>query len=486
VPSADRRDIGAGEHLVQFYEADAFCLDTVADFIGTSLRTGDAAVVVATQAHRDALDERLQTSGLDIADASARGAYVSLDAAETLSRIMADDMPDRDRLQAVLGDVILRAADDHLRVCVFGEMVASLVLDGCHTAALRLEQLWNELQQRHAFSLICAYPIDGFGGEALAAVLHGVCAEHSRVIPAESYTELPTADDRFRAIAVLQQKAISLEAEVTERQRTEERLRVALASESAARREAEAALRVRDEFLAVAAHELRTPLTTLTGQAQLALRQIARGSPAPERTTRSLEAIAGQAHKLSRLVSQLLDISRIDADKLLLERQPADLAVLVGQVVSGAREQSARHGILLRSPGLIEAQVDPLRIEQVLTNLLDNAVKFSPDGGTIEVALAPLGRTAVELSVRDHGLGIPPERRGEIFNRFYQAHATSHRSGMGLGLYISRQIVELHGGDISAEFPPDGGTRFIVRLPLFGHSELERVERPRESLASAD
>jgi signal transduction histidine kinase len=115
--------------------------------------------------------------------------------------------------------------------------------------------------------------------------------------------------------------------------------------------------------------------------------------------------------------------------------------------------------------------VDPLRLEQVVTNLLDNAVKYSPNGGAIKVTLA-LRRARdtaadwAELSVRDYGLGIPPEQRGQIFERFYQAHGNGHKSGLGLGLYISRQIVELHGGEICAEFPPDGGTRFVVRLPI--------------------
>jgi signal transduction histidine kinase len=101
----------------------------------------------------------------------------------------------------------------------------------------------------------------------------------------------------------------------------------------------------------------------------------------------------------------------------------------------------------------------------VLTNLLDNAIKYSPDGGAITVTL---GQTPEELtvSVRDHGLGIPPEQRGRIFDRFFQAHQDAHRSGLGLGLYISQQIVELHGGQITVEFPPDGGTCFVVHLPI--------------------
>jgi len=135
----------------------------------------------------------------------------------------------------------------------------------------------------------------------------------------------------------------------------------------------------------------------------------------------------------------------------------------------------------VQGPPSLEARVDALRLDQVLTNLLDNAVKFSPDGGAIAVGVAPLDDGAVELSVRDHGLGIPPERRDRIFERYYQAHAAGHRSGLGLGLHICRQIVELHGGDIRAEFPPGGGTRFVVRLPVNADpplTPLRPVERP--------
>ncbi len=101
----------------------------------------------------------------------------------------------------------------------------------------------------------------------------------------------------------------------------------------------------------------------------------------------------------------------------------------------------------------------------MVANLLDNAIKYSPDGGRIEVEVALPTPETLRLAVRDYGTGIPPDQREGLFDRFYQAHTASHTSGLGLGLYLSRQIVELHGGRIGAEFPPDGGTRFVVTLP---------------------
>ena len=129
-----------------------------------------------------------------------------------------------------------------------------------------------------------------------------------------------------------------------------------------------------------------------------------------------------------------------------------------------------RHRVTLEAPSALAAEADPLRLEQVLTNPLDNAIKYSPEGGAIRVALSCPRDGWVELAVRDWGLGIPAQRRGRIFERFFQAHGDGHRSGLGLGLYVSRQIAELHGGAIRAEFPDDGGTRFVVSLPVAAES----------------
>ena len=231
--------------------------------------------------------------------------------------------------------------------------------------------------------------------------------------------------------------------------------------------EARAATRMRDEFISIASHELRTPLTTLQAHAQLALRRFEREDGLdPSRVIATLETINVQSDKLSRLIGQLLDISRLEAGKLSLEREPTDLRRLAEAVAAGAQARTSRHQLTVRGSTGLEALVDPLRLEQALTNLLDNAIKYSPDGGAVEVELSRSPDGLAEIAVRDHGIGIPPDRRSQIFERFYQAHRPGHARGMGLGLYVSRQIVELHGGQLAAEFPEDGGSRFIVRLPM--------------------
>jgi excisionase family DNA binding protein len=466
-PRLDWTRVDPSEHLVQFYEADRFLLDTVAQYLGAALAAGDVGIAIASHAHLAGLAERLGAAGIDLASARVCGRYLEFDALETLSKFQVDGMPDPKRFHAVVGRIVADATAGGARVRIFGAMVSLLVADGNHAAAIRLEDLWNDLLKIHPFTLFCGYPMDQFGGESFSGLFDTVAAAHTRVIPAESYMSLATADDRLRAIAVLQQRASWLEVEIAERKRAEERLRVALAGERVARQEAEAALQLRDEFLSIAAHELKTPLTSLVGQAQLILRRLRRDEALdPARIVQALDAISDQAGKLSQLLNQLLDVSRLESGKLTLERQPADLALLVERAVSATRAVSDAHSFNVTLPETLTALVDPLRFEQVLTNLLDNAVKYSPDGGSVDVVLAQRDDGAVRLSVRDRGLGIPEEQRGQIFERFYQAHENGHQQGLGLGLYICRQIVELHGGEIRAEFPPDGGTSFVVRLPL--------------------
>ncbi len=308
--------------------------------------------------------------------------------------------------------------------------------------------------------------MDHDGGEELIGLFTAINAAHTHVIPAESYSALPSSNDRLRAIADLQQRALWLETEIASRVQVEERLRVALAAERAARQEAEVAVRQRDEFLSIAAHELKTPLTSLSGQAQLALRRLRRSSEIDhDRMMRTMEVIAGQSNRLTMLLNQLLDVSRLEAGKLSIDRMSTDLSALVTSVVSSIQPSTDAHTISVTAPATLEAWIDPLRIEQVVTNILDNAIKYSPAGGDILVTLSESEDGSIELSIRDHGIGISPEKQAQIFERFYQANVADHTSGLGLGLFITRQIVELHSGQVTAEHPADGGSRFVVRLP---------------------
>jgi signal transduction histidine kinase len=235
--------------------------------------------------------------------------------------------------------------------------------------------------------------------------------------------------------------------------------------ERAAREEAEAAIRIRDEFLSVAAHELKTPITSLRGYAQLLGREFADGDRVDAtRARRAVQTISAQTEKLTHLIGQLLDVSRIRSGRLALEPRPTAIYPLAQEVVQAAQQRSGAHRLVVAGDPQAIGLVDPLRVEQVLNNLIDNALKYG-HGGEVEVYDARLDAAAVQIAVRDHGPGIPPDKRGSIFERYYRAHADPQVAGLGLGLYICREIVELHGGRIWAEFPADGGARIVLRVP---------------------
>ena len=294
-------------------------------------------------------------------------------------------------------------------------------------------------------------------------------------VGAVDYIPVPVIPEILRAkvsvFAELYRKTRQLEGlnEELER-RVEERtaaLEASTAREREARLAAEAATQVRDDFLSVAAHELKTPVTGLRAISQLLARRLQKREVTEYPwLTDGLATIDQQSDRLTRLIGQLLDVSRLDKDNQPVQRSEIDLCGLAQKLVASFRARTTKHTLALTADGELIAEVDATGVEQVLSNLLDNAIKYSPEGGRIEVAVVGCDDGFARVSVRDHGIGIPPEKRSEIFDRFFRAHADDHRSGLGLGLYISRQIVALHGGEIEAEFPADGGTRFIVKLPV--------------------
>jgi uncharacterized protein YdhG (YjbR/CyaY superfamily)/nitrogen-specific signal transduction histidine kinase len=236
---------------------------------------------------------------------------------------------------------------------------------------------------------------------------------------------------------------------------------------------AEAAVAGRDEYISVAAHDLRTPIASLRGYAQLALRYLDADDPDLERVRKSVTHVLEQTTRLTRMMERLLDVARLEGGKVRLEPAKTDIATLVGEVVAACQAARPERDIVLRTEP-VWACVDPVRLEQVVTNLLDNALKFSPADTPVEVEveLAPGDPDQVRITVRDYGHGIPVERRARLFERYFQAHEPHADLGVGLGLYISRHFVELHGGSIAVESPPDGGSRFVVLIPTGGTSSV--------------
>ena len=251
--------------------------------------------------------------------------------------------------------------------------------------------------------------------------------------------------------------------DITERTRAEDE-RAQLIREQAARHEAEQMNRAKDEFLAVLSHELRTPLNAALGWAHM-FRELPPDDP---RTRRALDAIYRNLFVQARLVSDIMDVSRIARGSLLLDKAPIDLPAVIDAAIELVREPAALRGIVIETDAGEPCAVvaDAKRLQQVLWNLLSNAVKFGREGGRVRVGVR-VEAGVVSIAVDDDGPGIAPEFLPHVFDQFRQADASSTRrhEGLGLGLAIARHIVEQHGGSIVASNLAGGGASFVIRLP---------------------
>src|SRR5258708_17376763 len=573
------KELRESEHFVQFCESDVFIMNALSEVIGTGLKAGDACIVLDTKPHREGLEERLQEEGLDVATSRERGQYISIDAATTLSTIMVEGSPGPGRFGEGVGRMVVRAARGGHRVRIFGELVALLCAEGNQAAAIRLEALWNDLGEAHSFSLFCAYPMHAFGGEVYEMEFTEICQQHSRVIPAESYTVLDDPEERLRAVTLLQQKAHSLEAEIAERKRAEERLRI---SENRYRRLFEASkdgilivdpctgkitdanlamtellgkthelllgqelwqiglfqdreanlesLRElqekqcirnetlllqttggqhrtvefvstlyqendheviqynirditerkeleqrKDEFISMASHELKTPVTSLKGFLSLLQRRLA--TQDDEKALYYLARIDAQVNRLTKLINDLLDISKMQTGQLVYREECFDLDALAQEIVENVQGTTQTHRLLLEGQIQAEAFGDRDRIAQVLINLLNNAIKYSPQADTVLVHVTQ-DQNQAHVSVQDFGIGIAKEHQHKIFERFYQVTDPEEKTypGLGIGLYISCKIVKRHGGHLWVESKKGEGATFHVTLPLF-HEGKKQASR---------
>jgi signal transduction histidine kinase len=239
-------------------------------------------------------------------------------------------------------------------------------------------------------------------------------------------------------------------------------------------RELERAVRMRDDFMSMVSHELRTPLNTLYLEAQLRQLHVSKGNLAAftaDRLPAMIERDQRQIRNMVRLIDDMLDVTRMRKDALSIQPKPTDLAQLARAVVENLRQQAEAAGseISLQAPAELPGVWDEFRIEQVLTNLLTNALRYG-GGRPVSMAVEQVGAGEdgfARVSVRDRGIGIAAEDQARIFEQFERTeHSRKHAAGLGLGLYITRQIVDLHGGRIGVESAPGEGSTFSVELPL--------------------
>jgi len=229
--------------------------------------------------------------------------------------------------------------------------------------------------------------------------------------------------------------------------------------------------RMKDRFVSSVSHELRTPLTSMVGYLELLMDGEA--GELEEEQTHFLEIVNRNCHRLNRLVDDILFVARVDAGRLSLERETIDFGALAGAAVQSAQASARRRDVDLRftaDDGLPPIHADPLRLTQMLDNLLSNALKFTSAGGTVSVTVSPQG-DGIHLAIADTGVGIPADEVEKLFDRFFRASTSGVVQGTGLGLSIVKSIVDVHGGSISVESTEGVGTTFGVYLPV--HVQLE-------------
>jgi PAS domain S-box-containing protein len=295
------------------------------------------------------------------------------------------------------------------------------------------------------------------------------------------------SDRWFRVVVDPTEVGISVSAtDISELKRTEESLRAAKEDAERARAEAETANRVKDQFLATLSHELRTPVHAIAGWTQI----LRSGQLDAAGRSRALDVIERNARLQAQLIGDLLDISRVISGKLRLEMRPAYPLEIVEAALASVRPAAEAKEVRVErtlDPGAGPVLADPGRLEQIVVNLLGNAVKFTPRGGWVEIRLEE-GDGEARIQVRDDGEGIEPELLPHVFDFFWQADASTTRrqGGLGLGLAIVRQLVELHGGAISAASPgKGGGATFTVSLPLVQPQQATK-EHPIVEAAAAE
>jgi signal transduction histidine kinase/ActR/RegA family two-component response regulator len=558
-------------HAVQFYENEAFLQSRVGEFLAEGLALGDHAVIFATAAHRDLFHDAIHARGVDASR------LMFFDAEESLRKFMDGASVDESRFRRMVTPVLEKVGE---RARFYGEMVDLLWRGGNPEAAIRLEELWNNLARDYRFQLVCAYPMSNFYKEAHSVAFDEICGNHGLVWPTEKLTGEIT-DEQGRKIAALQQRASALENEIEHRRNVEKVLldslnarrlvddaatllhrspdaertfpefvrlvtsrfapvcaidllrddetlervafessdgapptlvvpllynersrgtigfggrpfseadrlvasdlaqRLAVALENARLyRLAQEGNRAKDEFLATLSHELRTPLTAILGWARMLRGDIID----PEMVQSALETIERSARAQAALIDDILDLSRVITGKLTLQIELVDLGAIVENAIATVRVAAAARQVdiqLRRKAEPAFVMGDATRLQQVVWNVLSNAVKFSPEDSVVTVDLRRTD-AAARIVVRDRGAGISREFLPHVFEPFRQGQANTTRSygGLGLGLAIVKHFVESHGGSVSVESEGEGrGATFTVALPLAARVK-ERLRRP--------
>ena len=443
-------------------------------FLAAGVRTDDRLLIIAAPAHTTGICAAL---GAELVEKLlSRGQLTLIDASELLAEFMRGDMPDPALFRNAVSRIIASSrAHAGVRLRAFGEMVDILWRQGRTRAAIRLEELWNEVGGEHDFSLLCAYTMGHFYREGDSEQFVEVCGRHSHVLPTESFARIESADSMLRQISVLEQRSRLLETEIHSRKEIEHALRDALEQrargqadlteslrrEEEARKTAEQSDAFKEVFISVLGHDLRNPLNTiLTTTRLMALRgELGRDS------AKRLDRVIKSGVRLQRMVEQILDMTRDRlAGGISLSRGFHDLAPLVTKVAEGVQVAHPGHSLELRMQRSV-VSVDAERFEQVATTLIDNAVAHGDPERPVTVSVAERAGTTT-FSVHNYGPAIDRESLDLLFDPFRRARKpVGHSAGLGLGLYISARIALAHAGKLRVESSEGAGTLFELSIP---------------------
>jgi signal transduction histidine kinase len=469
---------GTNLHAVQFYERDAFLCDTVAKFLSAGLAEGEHVYVVATKRHVNGFLKRIEASILQAA--RAEGRISIFDAATTLRRIMAGDMPDRRLFRAFLAEVT--ASNDggpKRRVRAYGEMVDVLVKEGNARGAIKLEEFWHEALAETPFPLLCGYLITQFSRPGDGEKLMDVCVRHSQVIPSESYAELATPNARLCQVALLQQRDQVLKGEIEHRKNLERALSDALRDlgrvegeligwvkrEQDARVRAEVSEDQKEKLLAILGHDLRNPLNTIL----TTVRMMTRGDEAGGPETRGrLERILASSVRMQRMLEQLLHTasSRLAREPLVERGDVCDLSSLVVELVGEVSAANpSRH--LSTSTVPCRAHIDVERIQQVVWSLLNYVVAHTDSESEIRIEVRADNENAIVSIASDRAFVDRAQLTQFLDEPQFETESNHPDSdGLGLGLYLARRIISAHGGTIGCYASSQTGTKLEAILPL--------------------
>jgi signal transduction histidine kinase len=432
-----RVPLTAHDHQVALYETDQRLVEVVSDFLHGS----DAAVVIATPEHCAQLTAALERAGMDVDAAVADGRLLVLDASETLTRFIDGDRPDPVRFAAVTGDMLDRLSKGGTRsVRAYGEMVAVLWSRGLIEAAIALEDLWNALAETHSFSLLCAYPTAVFDRDAGTESFRTVCAQHTRVIPGERASWL----DDAMARTLLERKQRDAESAVTRLREIDE---------------------MRNKFVAMVVHDIRSPAVVVRGY--LNLLTDTWDELEPDQIREIIATATENIRQIEHLADDMTTVTRLETGSFQYSLAPLSLTGLIHRVASDQRLSTGRVIDTTDVAAQPRVLADERRQAQILTNLLSNAVKFSPPATPVSVALERGARELV-VRVRDCGPGLSAAQVAQLFRPFARLEQLTDRrvKGTGLGLYITKALVEGQGGSIWVESEPGAGATFAYSVPL--------------------